>query len=356
MAPRKRVRLPVVSLDTAPRLVVPEGHAESAYILSLSGGKDSTAAMLALIDAGIPFLPVFADTGWEHPLLYEYLDTLERVLGVHILRVGEPDAMRTKIRERAGFPARIQRWCTRELKVFPIRDVHRAAVSFSGDDEDAEPDDGTETVSVVGLRAEESAKRAALPVFELDDRWSGYVWRPLLGWTVGQVLAIHHRFGVPINPLYRLGFNRVGCFPCIYANKDDIRLVAEVWPERIDEIESLEQANTIVRAERNEAKPDRYAFSEATFFQSREVIRREQKLAPATAKDVREERATAVGEMILKRVAIWRVMNIRRVVEWSRTAHGGKQYPMFREPEPDGGCFRWGLCDAPARDPDPETP
>jgi hypothetical protein len=28
---------------------------------------------------------------------------------------------------------------------------------------------------------------------------------------------------------------------------------------------------------------------------------------------------------------------------------GGKQFPMF-PPVPDGGCFRWGLCEAPAKE------
>ena len=335
-----RRALPVLSSSApAPRLVVPEGHEGGAFVVSVSGGKDSTAVLLAMIDARIPFVAVFADTGWEHPLTYEYLDTIERTLGLRILRVGEPDAMRSRIRHRAGFPARAQRWCTRELKVLPIKEVH-----------DALDDDG-DVVSVVGLRAEESEARSKLPEFELDDKWGGYVWRPIIGWSVEQVLAMHHRFGVPVNPLYRLGFNRVGCFPCIYAAKEDIKLTAEVWPERIDEIEALEAECTALRAARNEETPERYAHSEATFFRSREVLRRDVKLAPATAADVAKGRASAEGESIMKRVAVWRIMGIRRVVAWSRTARGGKQQVLF-DAAPSGGCFRWGLCDAPAREPE----
>lgn len=40
---------------------------------------------------------------------------------------------------------------------------------------------------------------------------------------------------------------------------------------------------------------------------------------------------------------------IDEIVAWSRTERGGRQLPMFAEP-PDGGCFRWGLCDAPSED------
>lgn len=48
---------------------------------SLSGGKDS-AAMCALAEKmGVDLLRVFADTGNEHPLTYEYVDYLEQRLG-----------------------------------------------------------------------------------------------------------------------------------------------------------------------------------------------------------------------------------------------------------------------------------
>jgi len=36
-------------------------------LVSVSGGKDSTAAALFLKEMGIPFQAVHCDTGWEHP-------------------------------------------------------------------------------------------------------------------------------------------------------------------------------------------------------------------------------------------------------------------------------------------------
>lgn len=35
---------------------------------------------------------------------------------------------------------------------------------------------------------------------------------------------------------------------------------------------------------------------------------------------------------------------IDKVVEWARTDHGGKQFPLFAPP-PRGGCMRWGICE-----------
>jgi len=49
-------------------------------VANVSGGKDSTAMALFLIDQGLDFEPVFCDTGWEHEDTYEYLDYLEKVV------------------------------------------------------------------------------------------------------------------------------------------------------------------------------------------------------------------------------------------------------------------------------------
>ena len=56
---------------------------KTVNVLSISGGKDSTAMWLYALETKPEgeILPVFADTGHEHPLTYEYVDYLERKLG-----------------------------------------------------------------------------------------------------------------------------------------------------------------------------------------------------------------------------------------------------------------------------------
>lgn len=56
--------------------------AATANVISISGGKDSLAQWLLAIENGVSnVMPVFADTGHEHPLTMEYLDYLETNLG-----------------------------------------------------------------------------------------------------------------------------------------------------------------------------------------------------------------------------------------------------------------------------------
>lgn len=242
-------------------------------IASVSGGKDSTALILALRESSIPARYVFADTGWEAPETYVYLDTLRRQLDITIDVVSAPRQMREEIERYSSFPSRVARWCTRKLKIEPLRAYHDAI--------------GDDTVSAVGIRADESDDRAKMVVLDDDARWGGWIWRPLLGWSIADVLEAHRRHGLPVNPLYQRGHDRVGCAPCIYAQKHEVKLWAEHFPQRIDEIRGLEEAT---------------------------------------------------GNRFFQRAPI------DEVVSWSKTSWGGRQLQLLEEP-PNGGCFRWGLCD-----------
>jgi 3'-phosphoadenosine 5'-phosphosulfate sulfotransferase (PAPS reductase)/FAD synthetase len=57
-------------------------------VVSISGGKDSTATLLVALERGAPNLSlIFADTGHEHAKTYEHIDYLEARIGLPIRRV-----------------------------------------------------------------------------------------------------------------------------------------------------------------------------------------------------------------------------------------------------------------------------
>src|SRR5882724_3759327 len=111
------------------------------HILSLSGGKDSTA--LAIYMHGkVPDLEyVFCDTRKELPETYDYLNQIEAFLGKKIIRIEATRGFDHWLDRFQGFlPSMQVRWCTTYLKVKPFED-------YIGDDP---------VINYVGLRADEN--------------------------------------------------------------------------------------------------------------------------------------------------------------------------------------------------------
>lgn len=204
----------------------------------LSGGKDSTATALWLIhESGLPRESMrftFCDTENEHRFVYEHIQMLSsRVVewGCSAVITLHPERGFLDLAKWKGrFPSRKARFCTQFLKVIPTRDDVMSLVR-----------DGNEVIVHSGVRAGESRERAKLVERGFDDMFGCTVHRPLLRWNLEQIVAIHERYGVALNPLYSYGFTRVGCFPCINSKKSEIRLISIHFPERIDEIRESER-------------------------------------------------------------------------------------------------------------------
>lgn len=234
------------------------------HVLSVSGGKDSTAMYLLALHNGITFRPVFADTGNEHELTLDYLRELHVKTGGPVVEFVQADftadlehrkrVISTKwkkegvsqeiidsaVRNTAPsgnlfldmclaesiFPGGTVRFCSKSLKRDPLIEF---CLSITG-----------EVVSWIGVRAEESvSRRSAKRIERLSDTYCTF--RPIVDWTLDNVLGIHKKHGIELNPLYQKGMSRVGCMPCIYSNKSDIRAIAENFPEHIDKIRRWEE-------------------------------------------------------------------------------------------------------------------
>lgn len=239
---------------------------ETVNVISLSGGKDSTALWLYAIEQGVKLMPVFADTGNEHEKTYEYLEYLERELGqIHRIKADfskqilhKREVVQTKWRTdgveewiiekalsvlhptgnpfldlciwKGRFPSTRARFCTVELKVRPFFDHVYAPLL----------EEGKKVISWQGVRAAESLARSTLP--EREGTPEGYeIYRPLIKWSVDDVFATHDKHGIEPNPLYKLGMGRVGCMPCINCGKLELFEISRRFPEEVERIAAWEE-------------------------------------------------------------------------------------------------------------------
>lgn len=58
------------------------------HIVSISGGKDSTAMLLRMLEEEMPVdIILFCDTGLEFEAMYRHIDKLERYIGQEALNI-----------------------------------------------------------------------------------------------------------------------------------------------------------------------------------------------------------------------------------------------------------------------------
>lgn len=272
-------------------------------VAAISGGKDSAAMSLFLADLGIKHRRVFFDTGWEHSKTYEYLrGELADKIG-NVEEIKPPLQMEELIKNKGMFPSRVVRYCTQQLKVLPAKQ-YLAKILESG----------KTPINAVGIRSGESKSRSGLFEWEWEDDFQCFVWRPIIAWSEKQVIDYHAKHNLAPNPLYLMGASRVGCWPCIFARKAEIRLMAETDPDRVARIEHLEKMIGDASQTRHDKRGEVLKYR-PTFFQANKLDEN--------------------GEYLAR--------PITDVVAWSKTSRGGNQFEMFSDNR--DGCMRWGLCD-----------
>lgn len=184
---------------------------EPRHVLGISGGKDSAALAIYLRDRIPQMEYFFCDTGAELPETYEYLQSLEAVLGKPIARLnGGRDFDHWLQVFQGALPSPQMRWCTKNLKIKPLE-------TWLGDDV---------AYSYVGIRADEhrsgyvSTKTTITPVFPFKED----------GIVKADVMRILEDAGVGL-PSYYEWRTRSGCYFCFFQRKAEWVGLAERHPE-----------------------------------------------------------------------------------------------------------------------------
>ena len=101
-------------------------------------------------------------------------------------------------------------------------------------------------LNVLGLRAQESAKRALMTPFSRDERATNQTvrlvdeWLPIHSWTVQQVWARIAEAGTRPHPIYTAGMPRLSCRFCVLASRSALVLAAQLDPEGAERRAAME--------------------------------------------------------------------------------------------------------------------
>ena len=121
-----------------------------------------------------------------------------------------------------------QRYCSSSIKI----DVASRAMN------NQERFKGKRTLVVTGERAEESSARAKYKAFEPHRSHAQCrhvdAWRPIHDWPESKVWDIMERYSINPHPAYVLGFGRLSCMNCIFANPDQQASIRVIDPARFD--------------------------------------------------------------------------------------------------------------------------
>lgn len=174
-------------------------------VVALSGGKDSTAMALRLMEVEPgDYEYICTPTGDELPEMIDHWDRLEAVLGKPLKKLPN-QTLSGLVNQMNMIPNFKARWCTRILKIEPFIEYMEKQPEGS--------------VQFVGLRADEEARQGLMGE-DFKTRYPLKEW----GWGLKEVEGYLSEKGVCIP-------NRTDCARCFYQN---IGEWYELWRDRIE--------------------------------------------------------------------------------------------------------------------------
>jgi len=236
-------------------------------LINTSAGKDSLAMLDYVygmaVDQGVAerVEAVHCDLGrveWKgtKALAQEQCDKY----GVPMYVVSRPqgDLLHQAEFERGKWPDSGNRWCTSDQKRGQVEvlitaltnefimENLSAGLNKPGNINSRYKGRPVRILNCMGLRAEESPKRAEKPVLEVNTRVSNgrrtvENWLPIQAWSEVEVWAYIREKGLKYHFAYDLGMPRLSCVFCIFAPPEALLLAGYHNPELLDEYVGAEK-------------------------------------------------------------------------------------------------------------------
>jgi 3'-phosphoadenosine 5'-phosphosulfate sulfotransferase (PAPS reductase)/FAD synthetase/3'-phosphoadenosine 5'-phosphosulfate sulfotransferase len=175
-----------------------------SIVIPWSGGKDSTAVLLLAKLLKLDFVAVHVNTGCEFPQTEEYVHRVVEKLGVEFYVAEAPVCKNYRL---LGEGYLRERRCTVDKITALYNFLER---SFD------------DPLLLVGDRIAESKARSLRPELSRDKFW---VYYPIKYWSYADVQLLMLKESLELNPLYSLGFYRIGCHVCPFLDSIEKRIL-----------------------------------------------------------------------------------------------------------------------------------
>lgn len=194
------------------------------HIVSFSGGKDSTAMLLMMIEKEIKIDEIiFLDTGAEFPDMYNHIKKVENYINRKIIILKaennfeymmlhyEKKKGKNKGQKGYSWPDFRNRWCTQYLKKSVISKYLK---KYKND----------EIIEFHGIAADE--------VERLNKNKEKNIRYPLAEWNISEKQALQYCYdkGFTWNGLYK-NFDRVSCWCCPLKSLKELKILYKKYPE-----------------------------------------------------------------------------------------------------------------------------
>lgn len=229
------------------------------HVASFSGGKDSTAMVLHMIELGDPLDEVmFCDTTMEFPGMIRHVEKVRKVIeaaGIKFTELRAPHDFEYYLTTHEvegrkpgsafygvpgyGWAGHKSRWCTKTLKV-GIMERHLRELQ-----------EDFEVIQYIGIAADEDYRMERKGNQDPSHRHPLRDW----GWTEAAAMQYCRDRGYDWEGLYDI-FDRVSCWCCPLKNYDELRRTRKLFPDLWEKLLDLDS---------RQAKKFQHGYSVADF-------------------------------------------------------------------------------------------